>query len=102
MNLKCKKIMASDNTDGVIRELDLITLNNSVYDLEVPEVIQEIYDMNPVVKYIGETLEPYKAKLLLGHVNARSLPNSINEIRYIIDQTVFDIFGSEEWLSNYR
>ena len=100
MNLKWIILMASDNNYDVIRELDLISLNDSVYDLEVPEVIRESYDMNPVVKYINETLEPYKAKLLLGHINARSLPNSIHEIRFIIDQTSFDIFGvSETWLA---
>ena len=91
--------MCADNTDEVIRQLDHITLNNSIYDLEVPEIIKEAYDMNPVVKFINENLDPYKAKILLGHINARSLPNSIDEIRYILFRTSFDIFGvSETWL----
>ena len=92
--------MILHNQDGVIRELDLVTLNNGIYDLEVPEIIKEAFDMNPVVKYINEKIDPYKAKILLGHVNARSLPNSIDEIRFILSRTSFDIFGvSETWLS---
>ena len=92
-------MMCSDNTDDVTRELNLITLNNSIYDLEVPEIIKEAFDMNPVVNYINQKLDPYKAKILLGHINARSLPNSIDEIRYILFRTSFDIFGvSETWL----
>ena len=91
--------MCADNTDEVIRQLDHITLNNSIYDLEVPEIIKEAYDMNPVVKFINQNLDPYKSKILLGHINARSLPNSIDEIRYILFRTSFDIFGvSETWL----
>ena len=91
--------MCSDSTDDIIRELSLNTLNNSVYDLEVPEIIKDVYDMNPVVKYINQKFEPHKAKILLGHINARSLPNSIDEIRYILFRTSFDIFGvSETWL----
>ena len=92
--------MILHNQDGVIRELDLVTLNNGIYDLEVPEIIKEAFDMNPVVKYINEKIDPYKAKILLGHVNARSLPNSIDEIRFILSRTSFDIFEvSETWLS---
>ena len=91
--------MCADNIDEVIRQLDAVTLNNSIYDLEVPENIKEAYDMNPVVKYINQNLDPYKAKVLLGHINARSLPNSIDEIRYILFRTSFDVFGvSETWL----
>ena len=91
--------MCSDNTDEVTRELNLITLNNSIYDLEVPEIIKEAFDMNPVVNHINQKLDPHKAKILLGHINARSLPNTIDEIRYILFRTSFDIFGvSETWL----
>ena len=91
--------MCADNIDEVIRQLDAVTLNNSIYDLEIPENIKEAYDMNPVVKYINQNLDPYKAKVLLGHINARSLPNSIDEIRYILFRTSFDVFGvSETWL----
>ena len=92
-------MMCSDSTDDIIRELSLNALNNSVFDLEVPEIIKEAYDMNPIVKYINQKFEPYKAKILLGHINARSLPNSIDEIRHILFRTLFDIFGvSETWL----
>ena len=48
--------MSLHDQDGVIQELDLITLNNGIYDLEVPEITKEAYDKNPVVKYINEKI----------------------------------------------
>ena len=70
--------------------------NNNVFDVEVPEIINEAYHVIQVDNFIYQKFEPYNTKIMVGHINARSLPNSIDEIWYILFCTSFDTFGVSE------
>ena len=108
--------MATNNTyHDVVREHDTddhsqlgidengeftFNLNNRNYDLELPNFQKGEGDINPAVEHINRITSPHKNKLLFGHVNARSLPNSIHELSFIMDQTHFDCLGvGETWLT---
>ena len=89
--------MGSADENG---EFNFDFLNDSGFDLDFTELERGECDVNPAVKYINQKLSMHKNKVLFGHVNARSLPNSIHEISYILSQTDFDCFGvGETWLA---
>ena len=89
--------MGSADENG---EFNFDFLNDSGFDLDFTELERSECDVNPAVKYINQKLSMHKNKVLFGHVNARSLPNSIHEISYILSQTDFDCFEvAETWLA---
>ena len=70
-----------------LEELNFIASNISVTD--------------PLIKIVKK-FQPYVNQFQFGHLNARSVPKSIDELNYIISKLKLDAFAvSESWLSEH-
>ena len=80
--------------------LGSFNFDDDEYDLEMVSVPLGISDVLSPIQSICNSLKCYKNLLKIGHLNARSIPGSIDELRRIMLECKFDIFGvSESWLS---
>ena len=76
--------------------------DDDFFTLEEPNIIvSNLSVTDPIIKIV-KNFEPYDNQFKFGHLNARSVPKSIDELNYIISKLQLDAFAvSESWLSEH-
>ena len=75
---------------------------NALFNLDEPDFSQFTSTAIPPITKIKNTFEPYKNHFKFAHINARSIPKSIDELNQIMNETDIDVLAvSESWLHKY-
>ena len=79
--------------------LGVFSFENDIFNLEEPIIPTVSSDILPPIPKIKNSFKPYKNNFKFGHINARSLPKSIDDISYTLSQTDLDCLAvCESWL----
>ena len=73
--------------------------NNDYFNLEEPDISHFSSSAAPPFSKIKNKFQPYKHHFKFGHINARSIPKSIDELNYMVSVADLDALAvSESWL----
>ena len=74
--------------------------DNDIFNLEEPVLSNFTSTVVPPITKINKSFEPFKNHFKFAHINARSIPKSIDEVNYLVSQTDLDVLAvSESWLN---
>ena len=86
--------------DAALKNMESIDLDDPSFYLEQPVFDRRAFNPNIPVNKINSDLANFKNKFTVAHINARSLCNSIEELRHIVYKCKFDAIAiTETWLS---
>jgi hypothetical protein len=91
-----KKEKIIEDPEILLGEFDF---NSDYFNLEEPDISHFTSSTAPPFSKIKNKLQPYNHHFKFGHINARSIPKSIDELNYMV--SVADLHAlavSESWL----
>ena len=87
------EILNEESAQIILGECDF---SDSYFELEETEIITDASDSDGPIDLINSELKPFSNNLKIAHINARSVPKHIDEIKRVLLSTDFDIFAISE------
>ena len=92
--------MCSNNSVTQCSAFGEFSFSDSFFEIEETFICSDNADLSSPINIINSDLNSFNKTLKIGHLNARSVSKHIDELRYLLLNTNFDIFAvSESWLN---
>ena len=87
------EIINEESTQVILGECDF---SDSYFDLEETVIVNDENNFDTPIELINSDLKTFRNNLKIAHINARSLPKHIDEVKRLLLATDFDILAISE------